>query len=59
MKQLINGSEAKIEGLVARGRFQEKGTRNSDIGRSKFKIRNKSCKSCKKKGHVIDNCYKL
>ena len=56
MKQLVNGSEAKIEGRVVRGRSQEKGSRNSDIGRSKFKIRNKSCK---KNGHVIDDCYKL
>ena len=47
MKQLVNGSEAKAEGLVARGRCQEKGSRNSERGRLKSKIRNKSCKCCK------------
>ena len=41
MKQLVNGSEARAEGLVARGRSQEKGFGNSDKGKSKSKIRNK------------------
>ena len=59
MKQLINGSEANVEGLVARGRSQEKSFGNSDKGKSKSKSRNKSCKYCKKKGLVIDDCYKL
>ena len=59
MKQFVNGSEAKAEGLVARGRFQEKGSGNSDRGRLKYKTRNKSCKYCKKKGHIIDYCYYL
>ena len=59
MKQLVNGFEVKAEGLVTRGRSQEKVSRNSEKGRSKFKIRNKSYKYCMKKGHVIDDCYKL
>ena len=59
MKQFVNRSEAKAEGLVARGRFQEKGSENSDRGRLKYKTRNKSCKYCKKKGHIIDYCYYL
>ena len=44
MNQLVNGSEAKVEGLIARERYQEKGYGNSDRGRSKSKIRNESCK---------------
>ena len=32
-KQLVNGSKAKVEGLVARGRSQKKGFENSDRGR--------------------------
>ena len=56
MKQLVNGSEAKTKGLIAKGRSQEKGYGNSEIGKSKSKIRNKYCK---KKRHIIDDCYKL
>ena len=56
MKQLVNESEVKAEDLVVRGRFWEKGYENSDRGKSKSKTRNKSCK---KKGHVIDDGYKL
>ena len=56
MKQLVNGSKAKAEGLVARERSQEKGYGNSDRGRLESKTRNKSCKYCKKKN---GNCYKL
>ena len=59
MKQLVNGFEAKAKGLVVKGRFQETYSRNSDKGRSKSKTRNKSCKYCKKKGHVIDDFYRL
>ena len=59
MKKLVYGSEANAEGLVSRGRSQEKGSESSDRGRSKSKSRNKSCKYFKKKGHVIDDCYKL
>ena len=59
MKQLVNGYEDKAKGLVARGRFHEKGFGNSDRGKSKSKTRNKSCKYCKKKRHAIDDCYKL
>ena len=33
MKQLVNGSEAKAEGLVVRVRFQEKGYENSNRGK--------------------------
>ena len=42
MKQLVNGYEDKAKGLVARGRFHEKGFGNSDRGKSKSKTRNKS-----------------
>ena len=59
MKQLVNGSEAKVERLFVRGRFKEKRSGNRDKGRSKSKTRNKSCKYCKKKWHIIDDCYKL
>ena len=59
MKQLINGFETNTEGLVARGRSQEKGYGNCDRVISMSKSRYKSCKYCKKKGHVIDDCYKL
>ena len=50
MKQLVNGFEAKVEGLIARGRSQEKGFGNSDRGESKSKSRNKSYK------HIIGDC---
>ena len=53
MRQLVNGFEAKAEGLIARGRSQEKGFENSDRGGSKSKSRNKSYK------HIIGDCYKL
>ena len=59
IKQLVNGYEAENEGLVSRGRFQERGYGNNDKGRSKSKTKNKYCKYCKKKkGHVIDDYYK-
>ena len=59
MKELFNGFEAKAKGLVDRGRFQEKGFSNShERGRSTSKTRNRSCKYCKKKGHIIDDFYK-
>ena len=44
MKQLVNGFEAKAEGLVARERFQERGSGNSDRGKSKSKTRSLAIK---------------
>ena len=39
MKQLINGSKTKVEGLIAKVKSQEKGSKNSDKGKSKSRSR--------------------
>lgn len=50
MKHLLGDSETQPEGLVARGRNQE---------RTSARNENKYCKYCKRKGHAITDCYKL
>lgn len=47
MKQLIGGLETKVEDLVSNGSKHSKG--------GKSKSENKSCKFCKKKGHIIED----
>ena len=48
------------EGLVVRGRNQEKGRNNKYKSRSKSRSKNsKYCRYCKKNGHEISECYKL
>lgn len=60
MKQITNGgSEVKAEGLNVRGRLFEKGSSSSGRARSKSKVKRKFCNYCHKKGHVIEECYKL
>nr|XP_015638684.1 uncharacterized protein LOC107281003 [Oryza sativa Japonica Group] len=69
MKKMVpsEGSNSQAEGLVVRGRQQEKNTNNksrdksSSIyrGRSKSRGRYKSCKYCKRDGHDISECWKL
>lgn len=59
MKQLVNGSVAMAEGLIARGRLHERVFEDNDRSISKYKDKNKSYKYYKKNGHVIDDCYKF
>ena len=69
MKKMVpsEGSNSQAEGLVVRGRQQEKNTNNksrdksssSYRGRSKSRGRYKSCKYCKRDGHDISECWKL
>ena len=59
MKHLVNRSDAQGEGLVVRGRTQERNSGGDDRSRSKSKNRNKTCNYCKKKGHIKSECYKL
>nr|CAI44659.1 OSJNBa0061C06.9 [Oryza sativa Japonica Group] len=69
MKKMVpsEGSNSQAEGLVVRGRQQEKNTKNqsrdkslsSYHGRSKSRCRYKSCKYCKRDGHDISECWKL
>ena len=69
MKKMVpsEGSNSQAEGLVVRGRQQEKNTKNqsrdksssSYRGRSKSRGRYKSCKYCKRDGHDISECWKL
>ncbi|GJU96176.1 retrovirus-related pol polyprotein from transposon TNT 1-94 [Tanacetum coccineum] len=51
------------EGLVARGRSSDRGessNKNKEHrSRSRGKYSNKSCKYCKKLGHIVSDCYKL
>ena len=59
MHKLVGSSDNMAEGLVARGRQQERYSGSNNRGRSKSKNKDKTCKYCKKKGHIIDECYKL
>ena len=60
MKQITNGgSEVKAEGLNVRGRSFERGSSSSGKARSKSRVKRKFCNYCHKKGHVIEECYKL
>ena len=53
-------SESSGEGLVVRGRNQEKGRNNKYKSRLKSRGKNsKYCHYCKKKGHKISECYSL
>ena len=45
----------KIEGLFVRGEFFDK--RNTDKSTFKGRKPNKFCKYCKKRGHLIDECW--
>ena len=58
MKQIANVTKA-AEGLSVRGRQTERNFKSPGRSRSKSKVKRKFCNSCKKKGHVIDECYKL
>ena len=59
MKTLVIGTESKAEGLVTRGRSQDRNSSGNSRGRSKSANRNKTCNYCKKKGHIKSECYKL
>ena len=52
MKHLVIKTESQFEGLVARGRSQNRNTSGNTRGRSKSTNRNKTCNYCKKKGHI-------
>lgn len=60
-RDLTGGSsEGTSEGLVTRGHTQERSfEKKKDGSRSRSKSKNKICKYCKKKGHVIADCFKL
>ncbi|GJZ24612.1 retrovirus-related pol polyprotein from transposon TNT 1-94 [Tanacetum coccineum] len=51
------------EGLVARGRSSDRGESSNKNkkhrSQSRGKYSNKSCKYCKKLGHIVSDCYKL
>nr|GEX59191.1 retrovirus-related Pol polyprotein from transposon TNT 1-94 [Tanacetum cinerariifolium] len=51
------------EGLVARGRSSDRGESSNKNkkhqSQSRRKYSNKSCKYCKKLGHIVSDCYKL
>ena len=52
--------EISGEGLMVRGRSQERGSSYRNQFRSKSRGKNsKYCRYCKKKGHKIFECYKL
>ena len=54
-------SEDKAEGLLIRGRSLDKWSTSKKKFRSKSRGRNssKTCRYCKKSGHIISECYKL
>ena len=56
MKQLVNGSKAKAEGLVARERSQEKGYGNSDRGILESKTRNNLASIVRKRMVIVISC---
>ncbi|KAJ9548963.1 hypothetical protein OSB04_021506 [Centaurea solstitialis] len=58
MKQIANVTKA-AEGLSVRGRHTERDFQSPGRSKSKPKVKRKFCSFCKKKGHVIDECYKL
>ena len=58
MKQIANVTKA-AEGLSVRGRQTERDFKSPGRSRSKSKVKRKFCNFCKKKGHIIDECYKL
>ena len=61
MKEINPGHEPKAEGLNARGRSSEKSS-TSYHNKSRSKSRGKTkkfCNFCKRKGHIIDECFRL
>ena len=59
-RELIREGDVKSEALFIRGRSMEKGSNNNkNKFRSKSKARSKFCNYCKKKGHILEECYKL
>ncbi|PON52990.1 Zinc finger, CCHC-type, partial [Parasponia andersonii] len=59
MDQIVTGTETQAEGLVARGRTQERNFGSDNRGRSKSRNKSKTCNYCKKKGHIKSECYKF
>ena len=53
------GSEAQAEGLVVRGRTQERNSGDDVKGRSKSKNKDLIYRYCKKKVHIKSECYML
>ncbi|KAJ9537531.1 hypothetical protein OSB04_030264 [Centaurea solstitialis] len=60
MKEINPGHEPRAEGLNARGGSFERGSSSSSKSRSKSRGNTrKFCNFCKRKGHTIDECFKL
>ncbi|KAJ9544701.1 hypothetical protein OSB04_024408 [Centaurea solstitialis] len=60
MKEINPGHEPRAEGLNARGRPFEKCSTSSSKSRSKSRGKpRKFCNFCKRKGHTMEECFKL
>ncbi|KAJ9555726.1 hypothetical protein OSB04_010340 [Centaurea solstitialis] len=60
MKEINPGHEPRAEGLNARGRPFEKCSSSSSKSRSKSRGKpRKFCNFCKRKGHTMEECFKL
>ncbi|KAJ9544694.1 hypothetical protein OSB04_024401 [Centaurea solstitialis] len=60
MKEINPGHEPRAEGLNARGRPFEKCLSSSSKSRSKSRGKpRKFCNFCKRKGHTMEECFKL
>ena len=60
MKEINPGHDQSAEGLNARGRSFERCSSSSNKSRSKTHGKTKKfCNFCKRKGHTIDECFKL
>ncbi|KAJ9567521.1 hypothetical protein OSB04_003487 [Centaurea solstitialis] len=60
MTEINPGHEPRAEGLNARGRPFEKCSSSSSKSRSKSRGKpRKFCNFCKRKGHIMDECFKL
>lgn len=62
MKQTVTTKtrdDFKSDGLNARGRSNDRSFKSPCCTRSKSKGKSMFCNYCKKKGHLIEDCYKL
>ena len=59
MKQLVIGSKAQAEDLVVWERIQKRNFGGDARGILKSSNKDKTCRYCKRKGHIKSECYKL